>query len=81
MFIETDNNDYIRYYGLYFKEVGQNGRIFKFTKDKLPLIIYTAKMVFAKTELVNAEPVKIMKIFENDKFYGQLIVEEDKLSY
>lgn len=79
--METDDTDYIRYSGVYFKELGQNGRIFRFSKDNLPSIIYTAKMIFAKTELVNAEPVKIMKIFENGHFIGKSIVDEDKLSY
>lgn len=77
----TEDTDYIRYSGVYFKELGQNGRTFKFSRENLPLVICTAKMIFAKTELVNAEPVKVMKIFENGHYIGTSIVDEDKLSY
>ena len=81
MYIETDTNDYIKYSGVYFKELGKDGRIFKFNKENLPKVIYTGKFVFAKTEMVGVEPVKRMKIYENGKFVGNSIVDEDKFSY
>ena len=81
MYMETDACDYIRYSGVYFKELGRGGRTFKFDKDNLPLVIYTGKFVFAKTEGVCFEPVKKTKVFENGKFIGKSIVDEDKFSY
>lgn len=81
MYIETDTNDYIKYSGVYFKELGKDGRKFKFNKENLPKVIYTGKFVFAKTEMVGVEPVKRMKIYENGKFVGNSIVDEDKFSY
>ena len=81
MYMETDSNDYIRYSGFYFKEVGKTGRIFKFTEDNLPQTIYTGKLVFAKTEMVQVELVKRMIIFEGGRFVGNSIVEEDRFSY
>lgn len=81
MYMETDKNDYIKYSGVYFKNLGKDGKIFRFNKDNLPQIVYTGKFVFDKTEIVGVEPVKRMKIFENGRFIGNSIVDEDKFSY
>ena len=34
MYIETDTNDYIKYSGVYFKEHGKDGRIYKFNHNE-----------------------------------------------
>ena len=72
---------YLKYSGVHFKELGKSGRIFKFNRNNLPDAIYTAKFIFAKTEMVDVTPVRRMKIFENGRFMGQSIVDEDKFSY
>ncbi len=56
-----------------FKELGSGGRTFKFSKDNLPNTIYTAK-----SDMIDAIPVRRMKIFENVKYIGHPIVDEDK---
>ncbi len=61
-----------------FKELGSGGRTFKFSKDNLPNTIYTAKFFFAKSDMIDAIPVRRMKIFENVKYIGHPIVDEDK---
>lgn len=81
MNIETIGSDYILYSGVYFRELGDNGRVFRFTKQDLPEAIYLGKFIFANTELVHVEPIKDKKVFEKGKFVGSSIVEEDKFSY
>lgn len=79
--METEANIHLKYSGVYFKELGKEGRIFKFNSENLPNKIYTAKFVFAKSELIDVTPVKRMKIFEEGKFIGPSIVDEDRFSY
>lgn len=81
MYVETVENEYLKYSGVYFKEPSKEGRVFRFDKNNLPNKIYTAKFIFAKTEHVEISPVKRMKIFDNGKFIGQSVVDEDRLSY
>lgn len=81
MHMEAETDNYLKYSGVYFKEFREGGRVFRFSRDNLPNRVYTAKFIFAKTELVDVKPIKRMKIFENGKFIGQSIVDEDKFSY
>ncbi len=72
---------YVQYSGMYLKEPGKDGRTFLFTEEHLPKAIYLGKFVFAQTEMVDATPVKVRKIFENGKFIGPSIIEEQNLDY
>ena len=79
MFTKVVENMYIQYSGVYFKEI--QGRTFRFTEDNLPREIYLGKFEFESTELVSAKPVKVKKIFENGKYVGPSIVEENEIDY
>lgn len=83
MQMETNNNDYIKYSGVYFTNYPykNNGKIIRLTRKHLPINIYTAKLIIANTEQINLGIVKDKNIFENGKFIGPSIVEEDKFSY
>ncbi len=72
---------YVEYSGVYFKELGKSGGTFKFSKDNVPKHIYLAKFTFAQTELIGIQPVKVAKVFENGRFIGSSIVEEENLDY
>ena len=74
-------NRYVQYSGMYLKELGQGGRTILFKEDHLPKSIYLGKFVFAQTEMVKATPVKVRKIFENGKFVGPDIIEEQNFDY
>ena len=74
-------NRYIRYSGMYLKELGKNGRIIRFKEEYLPKSIYLGKFMFSQTEKIEATPVKVKKIFEDGKFLGPSIVEEQTLVY
>lgn len=80
-YIEAEGNQYLKYSGVYFKELGKEGRTVKFAKDNLPNVIYTAKIIFANTEMIDVTPVRRMKIFDNGKYIGPPIVNEEKFSY
>ena len=79
MFTKIIDNKYVQYSGVYFKEI--QGRTFRFTEDNLPREIYLGKFEFERTELISAEPVKVKKIFENGKYVGPSIAEENEIGY
>ena len=79
LFTKIIDNKYVQYSGVYFKEI--NGRTFRFNKQNLPREIYLGKFEFERTELVVAEPVKVRKIFENGKYVGPSIAEENVIEY
>lgn len=81
MNMEVENTDFIRYSGVSFRHFGSNGKSFLLKKNNLPSIIYIARLKIANTEFVDLDIEKIMKIFENGKFIGPSIVEEDKFTY
>lgn len=72
---------YIHYSGLYFKQMGKDGETIKFTENNLPDNIYIGKMVFAQTEMVNMDMVKVTKIYEHGTFTGPSIVDEVAFDY
>ncbi len=77
----TINDEYIQYTGVYFKELRDNGRIFRFRENDLPKEIYIGKFVFAQTEMIGVTPVKVKKVYENGKYLGPSIAEEDSFDY
>jgi hypothetical protein len=78
---KTIEDSYIDYSGVYFRNLGKNGQIYRFSEDNLPNEIFLGKLNIPQTEDVRLEPVKIKKIFENGKFVGPSIAEEEKLDY
>ena len=78
---QTVNDEYIQYTGVYFKELRDNGRVFGFREESLPKEIYIGKFVFAQTEMIGITPVKVKKIYENGRYTGPLIAEEDSFDY
>lgn len=77
LFTKVVENRYVQYSGVYFKEI--QGRTFRFTEGNLPKEIYLGKFEFERSELVSAEPVKVKKIFENGKYVGPSIAEENEI--
>lgn len=80
MHTQIIDNKYVQYSGVYFKEMIR-GRTFRFTEDKLPREIYLGKFEFERTELFSFEQVKVKKIFENGRYVGPSIAEENWISY
>lgn len=79
LFTKVVENRYVQYSGVYFMEI--QGRTFRFTEGNLPKEIYLGKFEFERSELVSAEPVKVKKIFENGKYVGPSIAEENEIGY
>lgn len=79
LFTKVVENRYVQYSGVYFKEI--QGRTFRFTEGNLPKEIYLGKFEFERSELVSAEPIKVKKIFENGKYVGPSIAEENEIGY
>lgn len=75
------DNRKMKYSGVYLKELGQGGRTFRFTETSLPKEVYLGKFSFAETEMIDAKPVKVAKIFENGKYIGPLLVDEQRMEY
>lgn len=78
---QTVSDEYIQYSGIYFQELSETGRRFYFRKEDLPNEIYLGKFVYAQTEKVNITPVKVKKVYENGKYLGPSIAEEDSFDY
>lgn len=74
-------NRYVQYSGMYLKELGRDGRTLLFKENHLPKSIYLGKFVFSQTEMISVKPVKVLKIFENGKFIGPSIIEEQNFDY
>lgn len=79
LYTKIIDNKYVQYSGVYFKEI--HGRTFRFTEGYLPKEIYLGKFEFERTELISAKPVKVKKIFENGRFVGPSIAEENEIGY
>ena len=75
------NDSYIQYSGIYFKDPQKESTIFRFTEKCLPKKVHLGKLVFAQTESVKFDPVKVKKVFENGLFIGPSIAEEDSMDY
>lgn len=71
------DDNYIGYTGVYFKELGKNGRIVPFTEAQLPEKISLGKFVFGHSDGIEITPVKLKTVFEKGKFIGPLIAEEE----
>ena len=76
-----DADGHVNYSGVYLKEIGKQGRTFKFEEDCLPKTIWLGKFLFAHTEHIDITPVKVKKVFENGKYVGPSIVEDDSFDY
>ena len=75
------NDRYVGYTGVYFKELSKGGRVVRFLEDKLPSKISLCKFVFGYSDRIDITPVKVRTIYENGKFVGPSIAEEEKLDY
>lgn len=71
----------VKYSGLYIKALGIEGSNFTVREDGLPAEIYLAKMVFEQTKMIHMTPIKVKKVFENGKFIGPSIVDEETPDY
>ena len=78
---KVTKDKYIGYTGVYFKELGRDGRIVMFHKDKLPSRISLGKFVLGFSDKIDIMPMKVKIIFEDGKFVGPSIAEEEKLDY
>ena len=74
------NDSYIGYSGVYFKKLGKDGRVGRFPEDKLPLKISLGKLALDSTDMIKGIK-KVKTIYENGKFVGPSIAEEEKLDY
>ena len=75
------NDRYLGYTGVYFKKLGKGGRVVRFLEDKLPSKISLGKFVFGSSDKIDITSVKVRTIYENGKFVGPSIAEEEKLDY
>lgn len=75
------NDRYIGYTGVYFKELGKGGRVVRFLENKLPSKISLGKFILGYSNKIDITPVKVKTIYENGKFVGPSIAEEEKLDY
>ena len=69
------------YSGVYFKEIREEGNTWCFTEKHLPHKVSLGKFVFTQTTLVNVTPTKVKTVFEDGRFIGPSIAEEEKLDY
>ena len=70
---------YVQYSGVYFKTIQK--QIIQFTEDNLPRDITLAKLEFDRIDLVSMRLVKVKKIFEDGKYVGPSIAEENEMGY
>ena len=75
------NNEYIRYSGAYFKPLGKSGEVFRLDEEHLPKEIYLGKLVFSQSEKPEFSMIKVKKVFENGRYIGPSIAEEDSFDY
>ena len=75
------NDKYVAYSGVYFKEMKNNSRIVRFLPNNLPRKISLGKFVFGYSNKIDITPIKVRTIYENGKFVGPSIAEEEKLDY
>ena len=69
------------YSGVFFKEFIEEGKIWGFKEEHLPKRISLGKFVFANSIRIGITPKKIKTVFEDGKFVGPSIAEEEKLDY
>ena len=78
----TINDSYVQYSGVYFSDLGKDGRQYVLSRDHLPKRITLAKFVYEKgVEKISISPIKVKVIFENGKFVGPPIASEERLEY
>lgn len=75
------NNGFVEYTGVYFRELGRNGRTRLFRKDELPQKIFLGKFVFGYDSRITITPIKVKTIFEYGKFIGPSLADENELIY
>lgn len=79
---EPVGNSYIKYSGIYFAFFEDpDKRIYSANKEGLPKSIYLGRMKFGWTEEIKFDQAKGMKIFENGKFIGNSIADEESFDY
>lgn len=81
MHSKTIDNRYIKYSGAYFKIMDDKNRIYVLSKNKLPKEIYLGKLNITQSDTICMNPKKVKKIFENGKYIGPSIIEEDNINY
>jgi hypothetical protein len=75
------DNAFIEYSGMYFKDLGKDGRKYMVKEGSLPKKIYLGKLDIKQTADIVWNPVKTLKIFEDGKFVGPSIVDEGCFDY
>lgn len=71
---------YVVYSGFYLKEL-TSGQIYQFRKDHMPKTIWLGSLGIAHTELFQAEPRKVVKLFDDGRFIGPSLADEGGLEY
>jgi hypothetical protein len=72
---------YVEYSGVYFKQIESSGKTYRFISERLPKKISLGKFVFGYSNKVEINTVKIKTIYEDGKFVGPSIAEEEQLNY
>lgn len=75
------NDRYIIFSGMYVCSLGNVQKIKRFTKEELPDEVTLGKIEMSGKNEVIATPIKVRKIFENGRFVGPSIVDEEELNY
>lgn len=68
------------YSGFYLRRLS-TGKVCRFQKENMPKMIWLGHLAIENTELVDITPKKVVKLFDNGKYVGPLLVAEDCLEY
>lgn len=71
---------YVVYSSFYLKEL-TSGQIYQFRKDHMPKTIWLGSLGIAHTELLQAVPRKVVKLFDDGRFVGPSLADEGGLEY
>ena len=74
-------NGHVKYSGLYFRNFGKNTKPFLIHENELPDEIHLGKIDFGDGETIKLNPQKEKKIFENGKYIGPRIFEENTIDF
>ena len=81
MHTKLDDHNHTDYSGVYFKEIGKGGRIVRFSEENLPQSITLGKFEYGRGEQFSVNPIKVKVIYENGKYVGPSIAEDNLIDY
>lgn len=76
----VDDGQYIIYSGFYLKEL-TSGQIYQFRREHMPKTIWLGSLGIEHEELIKANPQKLIKLYEDGRYVGPPLAEEEGLEY